>query len=118
MALSDDIKAAFAAKWVEVRAERDQLLRDSDWVVLKAFEAGTPVPPEWAAYRKYMRDVTLVLNPFMVQWPAAPAATAAQTVLPVPATDPTAPPDVPGNLKVTDVAAFVQAHGRGNGKGP
>lgn len=59
-------------RWVSVRAERDRLLAESDWVVPRAFETNTPVPAEWLAYRQALRDITKQRNPFQVVWPTAP----------------------------------------------
>lgn len=58
-----------------VRAERERLLRACDWVVLRAYEAGEPVPEAWAAYRQALRDVPSQEGfPDSVNWPQAPAA--------------------------------------------
>lgn len=56
-----------------VRASRDDLLQDTDWVVAKAYEAGTPVPTEWASYRQALRDITTQEGfPYSVTWPTKP----------------------------------------------
>ena len=34
-------------KWESVRARRDNLLAQSDWVVTKSFETGIPVTDDW-----------------------------------------------------------------------
>lgn len=39
------------------KAKRGSLLSDSDWVVIKALEAGAPVSSEWATYRQELRDM-------------------------------------------------------------
>lgn len=60
------------AQWAEVRARRAALLAASDWVVLRAYEQSTPVPPEWLAYRQALRDITEQGDPAGVVWPNAP----------------------------------------------
>jgi hypothetical protein len=40
-----------------VRASRDTLLAECDWVAVKAFETGSSVSTEWATYRQALRDV-------------------------------------------------------------
>ena len=40
------------------RNTRDGLIASSDWMAIKAFEAGTTVATEWATYRQALRDVT------------------------------------------------------------
>jgi hypothetical protein len=57
------------------RVQRDALLRASDWVVLRAYERGEPVPAAWASYRQALRDVPSQEGfPDSVNWPEAPAA--------------------------------------------
>ena len=41
----------------ELRLERDALLKQTDWVVIRAQEAGQPVPAEWVEYRQALRDL-------------------------------------------------------------
>lgn len=60
------------AAWAAVRADRDQRLAASDWVVLRAADQGQPVPPEWIAYRQALRDVTEQDDPLNITWPQAP----------------------------------------------
>lgn len=56
-----------------VRAQRDRLLAESDWVIIKATETGQPVPPEWLAYRQALRDITKQEGfPYAVVWPVKP----------------------------------------------
>lgn len=56
-----------------VRYARDRLLAASDWVVLRASEQGTPVPPDWLAYRQALRDVSSQEGfPDAVVWPGMP----------------------------------------------
>ena len=52
-----------------VRAYRNKLLSDTDWMAL----TDNTMTPEWAAYRQGLRDVTSQSGfPFSVVWPVAP----------------------------------------------
>jgi len=42
----------------KLRMERDLLLNESDWVVIKAQETGASVPSAWTKYRQELRDIT------------------------------------------------------------
>jgi hypothetical protein len=73
-----DNEAAYkAAKDLEqaksVRATRDSKLAETDWVVIKATETGTPVPEAIALERQALRDITEQAGfPWTVQWPTQP----------------------------------------------
>ena len=59
-----------ATAWVAVRAERDALLKATDWTQLP------DVPPStralWTDYRQALRDVPEQADPFGIVWPVAP----------------------------------------------
>lgn len=59
-----------AAAWATVRAERDALLKATDWTQLP------DVPPStralWTDYRQALRDVPEQADPFSIVWPVAP----------------------------------------------
>jgi hypothetical protein len=56
-----------------VRASRDTLLAECDWVAIKAFETGTPVSAQLATYRQALRDITTQAGfPWTVEWPVQP----------------------------------------------
>ena len=59
-----------ATAWVAVRAERDALLKATDWTQLP------DVPPStralWTDYRQALRDITGQSDPFSIVWPVAP----------------------------------------------
>ena len=61
-----------------VRAERDRLLAECDWVTIKAIDAsadglGIQLPQVWIDYRKALRDVpTQAGFPWTVTWPEKP----------------------------------------------
>ena len=55
----DTAKAAYdlAEEWKRIRAERNRLLAETDWVVIKARENGGQVPAAWKTYRVALRDI-------------------------------------------------------------
>ena len=64
---------------VQVRAHRDALLAESDWVVTKAIEQnaqdglGVQIPVVWLDYRQALRDIPQQPGfPDNVTWPTAP----------------------------------------------
>jgi malate synthase len=68
--LAEDPIAVNAHLSVEVRKQRDNLLKESDWVVVKAFETNTAIPANWATYRQALRDIPQQLDfPTNVSWP-------------------------------------------------
>lgn len=57
------------------RTQRDNLLAETDWVVIKAQETGVAVDAAWAAYRQALRDITAHTNwPHLSEadWPTKP----------------------------------------------
>lgn len=60
-------------QWVEIRAQRDELLSATDWRVTRAVEAGASVPVGWSTYRQALRDITNQADPFNIAWPTPPA---------------------------------------------
>ena len=55
----DTAKTAWelAEEWKEIRKERNRLLAETDWVVIKARENGGQVPAAWKTYRVALRDL-------------------------------------------------------------
>ena len=55
----DTAKAAYdlAEEWKQIRAERNRLLAETDWVVIKARENGGQVAEKWKTYRVALRDI-------------------------------------------------------------
>lgn len=41
-----------------LRNMRNDLLKESDWVVVKAQETSTTIPSNWKTYRQSLRDIT------------------------------------------------------------
>lgn len=62
------------AKWRSVRAQRDQLLKDSDWASIRAMDTGVPMTTDWATYRQALRDITSQPDPFNIVWPTLPGS--------------------------------------------
>lgn len=42
----------------ELRRQRDALLAETDWIVIKARESNATVPSAWKTYRQALRDLT------------------------------------------------------------
>ena len=55
----DTAKAVYdlAEEWKQIRAERNRLLAETDWIVIKARENGGQVPAAWKTYRVALRDL-------------------------------------------------------------
>ena len=61
-------------KATAIRTERDKLLAETDWMVIKSAETGVALATEWATYRQALRDVTAQAGfPNEVTWPTKPA---------------------------------------------
>jgi|DEB0MinimDraft_6_1074348.scaffolds.fasta_scaffold39372_2 hypothetical protein len=59
----------------EVRDERNQKLKETDWIVIKSAETGVALATEWATYRQALRDITTHSNfPNLTEtdWPTKP----------------------------------------------
>jgi len=71
--LRDSVQEA----WAAFRAERNRRLAGTDWIAVKAYERGEPVPEAWAAYRQALRDLPAQLTDEQVlagdiPWPEPP----------------------------------------------
>ena len=87
--LSQSEKEAIAAEWNKyekeekpvrdlerLRIERNNLLSQSDWVVIKEREEGGSVSnfADWKKYRQELRDITNTYKSLEdVKWPTAPS---------------------------------------------
>jgi RNA polymerase subunit RPABC4/transcription elongation factor Spt4 len=70
-ASEDEIAARTEAKANEVRAERNNLLSQSDWTQLDDSPQGDKLA--WAVYRQTLRDVPAQAGfPWTVEWPQQP----------------------------------------------
>lgn len=57
-----------------LRHERKLRLAETDWVVAKSTETGTPIPDEWKTYRQALRDITKTATSLDdVKWPTKPS---------------------------------------------
>lgn len=66
-----EIATEFAA--AELRRERNRLLAETDWVSLKYYDLGQPVPTEWTEYRQALRDLPAnTEDPANPVWPTKP----------------------------------------------
>ena len=72
--MDDDAKAAKDAEAAKnVRATRDRLIAETDWIVIKNLELNQNVPGVWEVYRQNLRDVPAQAGfPHNVTWPAKP----------------------------------------------
>lgn len=56
--------------WSDVRKQRDQMLRDSDWAMLPDTNTNKDI---WAAYRNKLRRLPQTQDdPFTIRWPTPP----------------------------------------------
>ena len=56
-----------------VRSQRDKLLQETDWIVIKAKETGTNLSASFKEYRQALRDITTQEGfPHNVTWPEKP----------------------------------------------
>lgn len=83
--LQSDVESNFTA-WLEkakqneydffaskVRAERNRLLADTDWIVNRATELNQDIPEIYITYRQALRDITKQVGfPFDVAFPNLP----------------------------------------------
>jgi len=76
--LKDVDEAAIEAEYnlTSLRIERDLLLQQSDWIVIKEREEGGSVSnfADWKKYRQELRDITNTYKSLdKVKWPTAPS---------------------------------------------
>ena len=71
-------EAAYKAKKdaefaTSARSQRDTLLKETDWVVIKSLENAQSIPSDWATYRQALRDIPQQSGfPISITWPAKP----------------------------------------------
>jgi hypothetical protein len=66
--------------WDDIRAKRDQLIRESDWTMV---QDATVNQAAWAQYRQILRDLPQTyasVTPDKVVWPEPPLAAGPNTV--------------------------------------
>jgi hypothetical protein len=57
---------------LEVRPERDRLLRESDWTQILDSPLDDKKKSEWAQYRQSLRDFPLIADSKNLAWPGKP----------------------------------------------
>jgi hypothetical protein len=67
---------------VLLRIERNKRLAGTDWVAIKYFTKGQPIPQQWAEYFQQLRDLPNISTPLLdandqlnlssIQWPVEP----------------------------------------------
>ena len=73
-ASSDEIAQRTTDKQAEVRAQRNQLIAETDWVVVMAKEVGTNIPAAMKTYRQALRDLPSAAGfPHTMTWPTKPS---------------------------------------------
>lgn len=56
------------------RRNRDLLLENTDWIVIKYLDLDEPIPQEWSDYRQALRDISEQDGfPGNVDWPEEPS---------------------------------------------
>jgi hypothetical protein len=60
------------SKWIEIRAQRNILLTESDWTQLSDSPLDNQKQIEWQLYRQQLRDITLADSPYGIGWPSKP----------------------------------------------
>ena len=76
----DELKAAEPMNLL--REERDRLIAQSDWMIVRAKETSTNIPAAWKTYRQQLRDLPASADPKLdsegfldmtsVTWPSKP----------------------------------------------
>ena len=77
----DELKAAEPMNLL--REERDRLIAQSDWMIVRAKETSTNIPAAWKTYRQALRDLPASASPSLdsnynldltsVTWPTEPS---------------------------------------------
>jgi len=72
--MDDEAKAAKDVEQAKsVRQQRDEKLKETDWMVIRAAETSVALAAEWATYRQALRDISAQAGfPWEVTWPDAP----------------------------------------------
>lgn len=66
---SEEIQIIIDNQWHTVRSNRNIMLAQTDWMVIRSIETGTPLANSVSLYRQSLRDITLQEDPFNIQWP-------------------------------------------------
>ena len=73
-ASSDEIAQRTTDAEAQVRAQRNNLIAETDWVVVMAKETGTNIPAAMKTYRQALRDLPSADGfPHTMTWPTKPS---------------------------------------------
>lgn len=65
------------SKWEEIKRSCQQVLVETDYKVIKAFELSIPLSQDWVAYRQDIRNIYNNVNnidPWNIVWPEPPVS--------------------------------------------
>ena len=57
------------AKWIDIRMQRDFLLKETDWRA----SSDLTLADAWKTYRQALRDVPTQSDPYNITWPTVPS---------------------------------------------
>jgi len=66
---SDEQTALINQQWQNIRFERDQKLKDTDWRA----SSDLTLSDDWKNYRQALRDITTQSDPYNITWPTEPS---------------------------------------------
>ena len=67
---TDTEKAAnITNKWVSIRSQRDEKLKETDWRA----SSDLTLSDDWKTYRQALRDVPTQSDPYNITWPTQPS---------------------------------------------
>ena len=71
---TDERTTLINSQWSNIRFERDEKLKETDWRAIRASETGVAMSTEWLDYRKSLRDLpSTQSDPFAITWPTEPS---------------------------------------------
>ena len=59
---ADEITANKASSLAQIRSQRDEMLKNTDWAAIRKAETGTAMPSAMATYRQELRDVPTTIG--------------------------------------------------------
>ena len=65
----EEKNAAIASQWSNIRFERDEKLKETDWRA----SSDLTLSDAWKNYRQALRDVPSQSDPFSITWPTEPS---------------------------------------------
>ena len=71
---TDERTTLINSQWQNIRQDRDEKLKETDWRAIRASETGVAMSTEWLDYRKSLRDLpSTQSDPFAITWPTEPS---------------------------------------------